>query len=386
MDKMDLKCPKCGTLCSPQDNGIVSRAKTGYQKAQQQLGDLGGKIGGLLGDKGENAGRRIGKIIGNIPVPQNPALLFQGAHVLLETLSGAKCKYVCPNCGYVWEIDDIDNKASVQSKIDDYLAQTKDFLSWSFEDRKYLLVVNKLWWAPNVVKALELSNLPEGISFSDDLPKENTFYVCHPYNHSLYIPFDSFEVDILRDELDEFSRIMEALGAKSISYTDIYEKDVDHTKKRKVSLSGSRLQTLRDNIGNVIGEASAKGSVDYGRDVESKKNVRSEFGHSTSYNLRDKPPYIPEDLYWYAHRPKWQRYCNSRLEGGLSTLTLNIKNKVDEFYSKSEMLKVAAEAKVIDSAMSGSLNLNLDLANKRFQQREVAVEVEFYPMTEWDNK
>ena len=50
------------------------------------------------------------------------------------------------------------------------------------------------------------------------------------------------------------------------------------------------------------------------------------------------------------------------------------------------MLKVAAEAKVIDSAMSGSLNLNLDLANKRFQQREVAVEVEFYPMTEWDNK
>ena len=383
MDKMDLKCPKCGTLCSPQDNGIVSRAKIGYQKAQQQLGDLGGKVGGLLGDKGKNAGRRIGKFLGYI---YEPAMLFQGAHVLLETLSGADYKYVCPNCGYVWEADNTDDKASVQSKIDDYLAQTKDFLSWPFEDRKYLLVVNKLWWTPNVVKALELSNLPEGISFYGNLPKENTFYVCHPYNHSLYMPFDSFEVDILRDELDELSRIMEALGAKSISYTDIYEKDVDHTKKRKVSLSGSGLQTLRDNIGNVIGEASAKGSVDYGRDVESKKNVRSEFEHSTSYNLRDKPPYIPEDLYWYAHRPKWQRYFNSRLEGGLSTLTLNIKNKVDEFYSKSEMLKVAAEAKVIDSAMRGSLNLNLDLADKRFQQREVAVEVEFYPMSEWDNK
>ena len=66
MDKMDMQCPKCGTLCSPQENGIVSRAKIGYQKAQQQLGDLGGKVGGLLGDKGKNAGRRIGKFLGHI--------------------------------------------------------------------------------------------------------------------------------------------------------------------------------------------------------------------------------------------------------------------------------------------------------------------------------
>ena len=372
-----MRCPKCGTLCSPQDNDIVSRVKIGYQKAQQQLGHFGE----FLGAKGKDTGRRIGKILG-ISTP----VLFLGSHVLLETLTGAKYKYVCPNCDYVWEADNTVDTASIQAKIDDYLAQTKDFLSWPFEERKYLLVVNKLWWAPNVVKALELSNLPEGISFYDDFPKENTFYVCHPYNHSLYIPFDSFEVDILRDELDEFSRIMEALGAKSISYTDIYEKNVDVTKKRKVSLSGSGAQTVRDNNGNVLGEASAKGSADYGRDVEARKDESSEFKHSTSYNLRDKPPYIPEDLHWYDHRPKWQRYCNSRLEGGLSTLTLNIKNKVDEFYSKSEMLKVVAEAKVIDSAMSGSLNLNLDLANKRFQQREVDVEVEFYPMSEWDNK
>lgn len=362
MDKMAMRCPKCGTLCSPQDNDIVSRVKMGYQKAQQQLGHIGEYLG------------------------ISTHVLFLGSHVLLETLTGAKYKYVCPNCDYVWEADNTVDTASIQAKIDDYLAQTKDFLSWPFEERKYLLVVNKLWWAPNVVKALELSNLPEGISFYDDFPKENTFYVCHPYNHSLYIPFDSFEVDILRDELDEFSRIMEALGAKSISYTDIYEKNVDATKKHKVSLSGSGAQTVRDNNGNVLGKASANGSAGYGRDVEGRKDELSEFRHSTSYNLRAKPPYIPENLYWYAHRPKWQRYCNSRLEGGLSTLTLNIKNKVDEFYSKSEMLKVAAEAKAIDSAMSGSLNLNLDLANKKFQQREVAVEVEFYPMSEWDNK
>lgn len=383
---MEMQCPKCGTLCSPQSNGIVSRAKIGYQKAQQQLGDLGGKIGGLLGSKGRNAGKRIGKALGYIPSVQNPAMLVQGAHILLETLTGAEYKYVCPNCGYVWEEDDMDDKASVQAKIDNYLTQSKKFLSWPYEERKYLLMVNKLWWVPKVIKALTLSELPAGIRFYDDLPKENTLYVCHPYNHSLYIPFDSFEVDILRDELDEFSYVMEALGAKSISFSDIFEKNVDVTKKRVVNLFGSKTQTVRDENGNIIGEVSANGSTDYSRDVQSKKKENNELGHSTCYNLRKQPPYIPEDLHWYAHRPKWQRYCNSRLNGGMSELSLDIKNMVDEFYSKAEMLKVAAEVKVIDSSMKGSLHLNSNIDVSKFQQRTVHVKVEFYPMSAWENE
>lgn len=384
MDKMEKQCPMCGTLCSPQNNGIVSRAKIGYQKAQQQLGNLGGKVGELLGARGRNAGRRIGKALGHIPILQNPAIFFQGGHILLETLSGAEYKYVCPNCGYVWEEEIIADKASVQAKIDSYLAQTKDFLSWPLKDRKYLLMVNKLWWVPNVVKALTLSELPEGIKFYDDMPKENTLYVCHPYNHSLYIPFDSYEVDILRDELYEFYRIMEALGAKRISYTDIYEKNVEVTKKRKINLSGSQTQTVRDENGNVIGDVSSNGTADYSKDKEAKKDKRNEYEHSTCYDLRKQPPFIPDDLYWYAHRPKWQHYCNARLNGGLSEFSLNIKNTVDEFYSKAEMLRVAAETKAIDSSMNGSLHLNCDLANKKFQQRAVSVEVAFYPMSNWE--
>lgn len=384
MDKMDSKCPKCGTLCSPQDNGFLSRAKIGYQKAQNQLGEFGSKIGGLFGSKGKIAGRRIGKTLGYIPVVQNPVQYFQGAKILLEAVTGAEKKYVCPNCGYVWEEENMDDKVAIQEKIDNYLAQTKDFPSWPFDERKFLLVVNKLWWVPNVVKALTFSELPTSIKFYDDIPKENTLYVCHPYNHSLYIPYDSYDVDILRDELDEFSRIMEALGAKRISYTDVYEKNVDVTKKHKIDLFGSYTQTVRDKEGNVIGDVSSNGSADYNKDVEAKKDIRNEYGNSTCYSLRKQPPYIPNDLYWYDHRPKWQRYCKSRLEGGLSELNIIIKNTVDEFYSKAEMLKVAAEIKAIDSSGNGSLHLDENFANKHFQQRSIKVEVEFFPMSDWE--
>ena len=91
---------------------------------------------------------------------------------------------------------------------------SQNFLSLPPQQRKYLVFCDDVIKLPQNIRALPMSEIPTDIKFlpEDHYPVSNTLYVCHPYRADYYIPYESYEVEILRDELEEFIRIMTNLG------------------------------------------------------------------------------------------------------------------------------------------------------------------------------
>lgn len=383
-------CPKCGTICTATETNVLDRAKQGLQKGQERLSKIGGKIGGLLGEKGRRAGSRIGALLGYTPIWQNVA--YMEANVLANTLIGPEYKYVCPNCGYTWIDKDIP-KEQLTNAINSYLEEANNFLSWPFEERKYLVIVDELTWVPNYVKALQASSLPNGIQFPNDEIQRGILYACHPYNQNFYIPLNSYEVEIFRDELDEYKHIMEYLGAKSISIHDAYTKNMDTKSNRSYNFhfGGNFSSKFTDQNGQTYSQGRS-GNGDYNREKKDERSqkVYDEYGEERTYELtKDIKPCIPKNVVWYPHRKEWQKICNSRLEGRTLNVSKTFKRGIDNYISNSEKLKVAADIKVIESygnaELAMALNSSLDITKSNefthYKERDIEVNVEFYPMS-----
>ena len=113
--------------------------------------------------------------------------------------------------------------------------------------------------------------------------------------------------------------------------------------------------------------------------IQRELSERHEFLCSKKY-----PPYIPNDIVWYNHRQEWQRKVQSRMEGRL------IKDKYTIATSASETItgakKIAIEAEV--NALGASLNVGYDGASdftiKQSESYSQEVEVEFWPLDEYE--
>lgn len=251
---------------------------------------------------------------------------------------------------------------------------SQNFLSLPLQQRKHLVICDELIYLPQSFRILPIAEIPTDVKFPAGHPVSNTLYVCHPYRTDYYIPYESYEIEILRDEIEEFRRIMDHLGAKHIDYSDIFENGEQSSTQQKRDIHGG---------GNYAGQYSVHGSYESEDSSEITKKLCNALEGSEDFLLAGKPT-LPPDTVWYSHRKEWQNKCESRLAGRLVHSEFTISTSSSEMTTESERKKIEADLKILLASVEGGTEGSKSYMLKKEKERTWKVNVEFYPLSDYD--
>ena len=251
---------------------------------------------------------------------------------------------------------------------------SQNFLSLPLQQRKHLVICDELIYLPQSFRVLPIAEIPTDVKFPAGHPVSNTLYVCHPYRTDYYIPYESYEIEILRDEIEEFRRIMDHLGAKHIDYSDIFENGEQSSTQQKRDIHGG---------GNYAGQYSVHGSYESEDSSEITRKLRNALEGSEDFLLAGKPT-LPPDTVWYSHRKEWQNKCESRLAGRLVHSEFTISTSSSEMTTESERKKIEADLKILLASVEGGTEGSKSYMLKKEKERTWKVNVEFYPLSDYD--
>lgn len=253
---------------------------------------------------------------------------------------------------------------------------SQNFLSLPLQQRKHLVICDELIYLPQSFRVLPIAEIPTDLKFPAGHPVSNTLYVCHPYRTDYYIPYDTYEIEILRDEIEEFRNIMDHLGAKHIDYSDIFENGEQNSAGQKRDIHGG---------GDYAGQYSVHGSYESEDSSEITRKLRSAFEGSEDFLLAGNPT-LPPDMVWYSHRLEWQRKCESRLAGRLVHSEFTISTSSSEMTTESERKRIEADLKILLASVEGGTEGTKSFMLKKEKERTWKVNVEFYPLSDYDKK
>lgn len=253
---------------------------------------------------------------------------------------------------------------------------SQNFLSLPLQQRKHLVICDELFYLPQSFRVLPIAEIPRDMKFPAGHPISNTLYVCHPYRTDFYIPYETYEVEILRDEIEEFKNIMDHLGAKHIDYSDNFENGEECLAHRKRDIHGG---------GDYADQYSAHGSYESEDSSEISRKLRNALEGSDDFLLAGKPA-LPPDTVWYSHRLEWQRKCESRLAGRLVHSEFVISTSSSEMTTESERKRIEADLKYLLASVEGGTEGTNSYMLKEEKERTWKVNVEFYPLSDYDKK
>lgn len=250
-----------------------------------------------------------------------------------------------------------------------------NFLDIPTSERKFLVIDDHLRRLPDTVLVLPHNKLPENILFPEGGPHIQELYVVHPYKPNVYLPYNGFNFHLLKDQAEELAYIMECLGAKSISWNQILSEATDQENE----------DAMKAAIGGEY--KSYGGKVGFENDNKNRNAKERLNGvlEKKEFNItRDKRPSIPTDLIWYPHCKKWQKESESRLEGRLHKLRLEINTLESTVISTQErnMIEVALKAMVVKA--EGNYEKSQKISLKTEKSLTYTVEIEFYPLSEYN--
>lgn len=357
------RCPKCGKWCKA-DFGLIANMAKGYLDSKMYSQKIGKSVGGVFGEKGKEIGEQVGMYVTGVPL----GVLNSAKEIIGNDNFVFDCK-----CGNFWSTKDPNDKQNAEYAVE--LAQ--EFLTKPYLQRKHLYICDELGLIPQSFCVLSKSSVPTDLEFPTGHPIGNTLYVCHPYRQNHYLPYDTYEIELLRDELREFKRIMKKLGAKHIDYRDLFKRNEESKKSFNRKLEGSG-----DNI-----KYQANGTYENEIQSEIEKNIQTEFEESWDGLLTKEKPMLPDDLVWYYHRPDWKEECESRLEGRTIHKSFTISVSSSEITSEQEREQINAELKVLHSASgSGSFKSTKSQYLKKNSEMAWKVNVDFYPLSDYENE
>lgn len=255
-------------------------------------------------------------------------------------------------------------------------AYAQDFLSLPPKQRKHLFVCEELTYLPKSFKVLPREEIPTEMKFPEGHPVADTLYVCHPYRTDYYIPNDSYDIKIFRDEIDEYCRIMECLGAKHIEYFDIVDNEAKTSQGNRRNIHGGA---------DYAGSYSVNGSYESEKEKDEYERILEELEKRKDFELPSEPiyPALPCDLIWYPHRIDWHRECESRLAGRLKHSEFILKSSSSRFSSDAERKKIEADLKVLLSSVNGGTEGQKSYSLKTERSHSLKVSVDFWPLSDY---
>ncbi len=358
------RCPKCGQWIMGK-TGLKANAADDAELLESidSGGKVGKSIGKLFGEKGEQVGESVGKYATGLfssPVAFAQAVFNDDGYFF-------ECK-----CGHYWAASSAEEKQNAVYGAE--LGQA--FMALPYIKRKFLFVCDELGMIPESFRVLPIDNVPSDIIFPTGHPIINTIYVCHPFRTNHYLPYETYQIELLRDEIREFKKIMAHLGARHIEYSDSFQSSEEKNASSKLEAHGK---------GGIKGH-SVSASHDKETRSEMSKIMRSSFQGSSDYLMGDKPV-LPDDLVWYHHREDWKDSCEDRLAGRTIRSEFTISTFSSALTNQQETTQIEAEYKsLIAGSASGGAKVNKSLSLKKASELSWTVKVSFYPLSDYDKK
>lgn len=251
------------------------------------------------------------------------------------------------------------------------------FLDIPQNSRKFLVIDDQFSILPDSFIVLPQNHIPQNICFPSGHPQLHQLYVVHPYKSDEYIPYTDYQLSLFRDELREFSWIMECLGAKSISFKESQTEEKNTEKQRSANTGG----------GASYGGYAAQGSYERGGASSEYLKLTSELLESKEYDITPYTlPYIPKDIVWYQHRPEWHRNCESRKVGRLLKASFKLSTSNISATSAQERKKIEADLQILLFKANGNHEQEEKVSLRSEENHTWAVDVEFYPLSEYHDK
>lgn len=215
-----------------------------------------------------------------------------------------------------------------------------------YKERKYIMLVEDSKIKNCAVSGITIfnsSNVPNCIKFYDNMPLNNELYVGHPYNPSVYIPYNQAEDILFQDKIQEFCYILQQLGAEEITITSLKGRKINETNNKKEELE------VAANAGR-FGNASL--NIDSSTSNLMDRTSHEQYDVKYVYDPIDMPE-MPSETIWYQNQPKWQRLVQSRIDGNTLEYTECISSKLTFFTSSSEKEDIKAKLKVLMANIEG---------------------------------
>lgn len=215
-----------------------------------------------------------------------------------------------------------------------------------YKERKYIMLVEDSKIKNCAVSGITIfnsSNVPNCINFYDNMPLNNELYVGHPYNPSVYIPYNQAEDILFQDKIQEFCYILQQLGAEEITITSLKGRKVNEINNKKEEVE------VAANAGR-FGNASL--NIDSSTSNLMDSTSHEQYDVKYVYDPIDMPK-VPSETIWYQNQPKWQRIVQSRIDGNTLEWTECISSKLKFFTSSSEKEDIKAKLKVLMANIEG---------------------------------
>ena len=217
-----------------------------------------------------------------------------------------------------------------------------------YKERKYIMLVEDSKIKNCAVSGITIfnsSNVPNCINFYDNMPLNNELYVGHPYNPSVYIPYNQAEDILFQDKIQEFCYILQQLGAEEITITSLKGRKINETNNKKEELE------VAANAGRF---ANAFLNICSSTSNLMDRTSHEQYDVKYVYDPIDMPE-MPSETIWYQNQPKWQRLVQSRIDGNTLEYTECISSKLTFFTSSSEKEDIKAKLKVLMANIEGRI-------------------------------
>lgn len=246
-----------------------------------------------------------------------------------------------------------------------------DFLSYDYSDRRFLVIDSKISYSEskNFI-VLPKTGLPEELKFPLGHPQEGELYMCHPYNHNLYIPYESCEFELFKDKMDELRLVLQAMGATSIKIYEANDWETHNNSSLNIAVDGS----VNAKINRANGESQQENKSD-----EFEK-LRHEYETESIFEPQ-RMPYKLDNLVWYPHQADWQRLFEQR-KGGLKRHRISISIAKETKISEQKRLGLKADFQALILKINAGANIDTESMFETKSSSVWTLDVEFASLEE----
>lgn len=228
-------------------------------------------------------------------------------------------------------------KTSSKLKQATYEKIKNDFVDIPYDKRKLIFPSDDIY---NTVKndliLVKKNEIPNGLNFPIGHPHINEVYTCHPLKKDFYLPLKEFQQELFYDRVNEFTYLLQCLGATKIV--------ISSSKNNSIVQNEKLNKNLNVEANNKIAEAklNIKDSSNNNNLTDNKLKIEK-----TQVFSPTKAPYIPENLIWFKTDMSWQRLAEQRLNGNISKHQEVITSIQNEIVSNQEISNINAELRFL---------------------------------------
>lgn len=262
-------------------------------------------------------------------------------------------------------------EAQMLSMLDERSSSySQHFLELPYRQRKFIVISNvDFVFLPDTLKVIPEKYIPTEMRFPQGHPVVGNIYVCHPYKDNLYLPLDTYQIDLFRDEMEELRYVLQCLWAKEVSIVDTNRTEIqlDTSKNANAELGGEY---------KIVG-GKVQGS--YSKEDSEFLQIINDCMVGQSFAKMSIPPHVPKEVSWYPHRESWQRLALQLSKGNLLSHNITISTKQSSLISNKEKDSIEVEFHAL--VAKGGLKGNYDSSSmiKEEVSKEWKLQVNFYP-------